>query len=118
MQRLWGREFNCINGRCAVSVASEPENRPYSTNNSTILPLPGSLGVLLDPQENCANRSLKEESIEQIAQNSFLSGKSFLYLQGISQVCLTLLMKCSEGQWSFLNVCLWFSKVFSVHVIY
>lgn len=58
LRRVWGREFNCINRSCAVPVASEPENRPCSTDMTTILPL-----LPLDPQEYCANRSMKEESI-------------------------------------------------------
>lgn len=81
--RLWkgygGREFNCINGICAMPVTSEPEKRPCSTDNTRILPL-----LHVATQEYCANRSMKEESIQQIAQNSFLSGKSLLYLLGIS----------------------------------
>lgn len=41
-----GREFNCVDGDCAVLFASHLENRPCSSDMALILPL-----LPLDPQE-------------------------------------------------------------------
>lgn len=41
-----------------MPIARETENRPCSTDITTILPL-----LPVDPQEYCANRPMKEESI-------------------------------------------------------